>query len=271
MASGLREATAPATRRRAVPPSNLLGALGGAQIGTGGSAVAPDQLGGLNTLVQLELLKVLKKMQRGGQEDGDSDEDEAPGLGLRSSGGGTDALTKMRRQLRRQPDKVVAAYVAMMKDRLGVVDARQVWHPTDFSKKLLPRFGRYRGIWRVHWMLGEVLTALLQHKFDEATALTCQMQKILVQHVIDHGDWSTAMLMWPSADPLMGEEFGGGIDEMTAVYKYKKAVGELKSKYRSGAAGAEEDGETETKPWHAKGNKKDKGQGRGKGGGAQEQ
>ena len=88
---------------------------------------------------------------------------------------------------------------------------------------------------------------------------------------IDNGDWTTAMLLWPTADPLAGEEFGGAVDEMTAVYKYKKALNELRTKHRApGQHGEEED--DEDKPANPKKNgKKGGGRGRGAGGAGDKQ
>ena len=228
--------------------------------GTGGAAAGGVDV---NLALQLEVLKVLRRLQKKGGDSDSGAEDETH-TGLRVHRAGVEALAKLRKQLKKNPDKVTAAHVLMMKDRLGVTDARMIWHPTDYSRRLLPKFGRMRGMWRVHYMTSELLAALLQKRVAEATALVCQLQKVLLQLVLDGGDWSSAMLLWPSHDPLGSEDFGGSVTEMAAVHKYKKAVAELKSRFRSSAQDDEEDEPSEGKTGKPKGNPK-KGGGRGGG------
>ncbi len=117
-------------------------------------------------------------------------------------------------------------------------------------------------MFRLHYMISEVLGAILAGNPDEGTAMLCQYQKVLLQLGIDNGDWSTASLLWVSADPLGNEEFGGTTEEMTAVYQYKKALAQLKATGRRPGKGDED--EADEKPADRK-KKGDKGRGRGRG------
>jgi hypothetical protein len=246
---------APRRGRQARGANPLLASAPGAHRGTGasGSNEPAPTSGDINTLVQLEMLKVLKRMQskRGSDSEGDSGGEGAQPL--RRSG--TESLTRQRRQLRKNPGNVISKHVAAMKEKLGATDARMVWCPTEYSRRLLPRFGRYKGMWRIHHMVSEILTELLAQKFDLATAMTCQLHKVLLQHAIDGGDWASATLLWGSPDPLGTEDFGGDYAEMEAVHRYRKALADLKQKHRqqpNGEAEEEEDAARPAPKWKPK-------------------
>ncbi len=95
-----------------------------------------------------------------------------------------------------------------------------------------------KGLWRLHWMTSEILAKQLSGEREEATAMVCQVQKILHQGAVDQGDWATGILLWPTPDPLGTEDFGGGMDEMKQIHAYKKALSELRIKHREGNAAA---------------------------------
>ncbi len=122
-------------------------------------------------------------------------------------------------------------------------------------------------MFRLHYMISEVLGTILAGKPDEATAVFCQYQKVLLQLGIDNGDWSTASLLWVSADPLGNEEFGGTTEEMMAVCQYRKALAQLKATGRKPGRADEDEGDENTVDRKKKGDKGSKGRSRG----AQEQ
>lgn len=95
-----------------------------------------------NTLIQLEMLKALKKITRG-ERDSSSDDEVAVTSSRRV---GTEGLHRLLRRIRQHPERIVDDYVDMLRERLGVTDRRQVWHPRDYSRKLLGRFGRMKGL-----------------------------------------------------------------------------------------------------------------------------
>ena len=103
-------------------------------------------------------------------------------------------------------------------------------------------------------------------------ALLVQLQKVMVQHVLDQGGWDAAILLWPYNDPLQAEQFGGTEEEMRRVAGYIKAVGELKSQQKTRPSqqdsfeGEEHLSGSVPSGEGKGGRKKDKGGGRGRGG-----
>jgi hypothetical protein len=191
----------------------------------------------MNTLIQLEVLRTLKKLGRRSQSSSGSDDEEGPFGRKRHVEKG---LNKVRKRISQEPERVVEEYVASVKDRLGITDRRQVWHPRDYSRRLSARFGRLKSLWRCHLMTSEILALKLGGRHAEATAHICQLQKILVQVACDQGSWENGVLLWPSPDPMGSEDMGGMPDEMKEIFLYKKAVGELKAKHRRPEADEQE-------------------------------
>jgi hypothetical protein len=127
----------------------------------------------------------------------------------------------------------VKRYEDQICEMLGVVDDRQYSAHRDWSRRLLPKFGRMRGMWRCHFMAAEILQAWRDGSPDRAAALTVQMLKVLHQLAVDGGSWDTAMMLWPAPDPLASDEFGGSELEMRRIHAYRKAVSELRKKVQS--------------------------------------
>ena len=78
---------------------------------------------------------------------------------------------------------------------------------------------------------------------------------------IDEGSWQTAAHLIPIANPMDRKEFGGTPVELQRVYKYKKALGELRS---SGKGGSQEWWWQPQEQHQQKGGKGGKGPGKGK-------
>jgi hypothetical protein len=172
-------------------------------------------------------LEVLKIMRPRGEESLYEDrEGNDVGRGPRAP----QAVHQLRREVQDSPKKVTTMYLRDLKTQLGVADARQYWHPRDFTRRHQARFQRNRGLLRIHYMLSEILGAMMENKGDYAMALTVQASKAVFQASLDDGKWDTAAFLWPFPDPLGGPEFGGQENEMQAVYAYRKALAELKLK-----------------------------------------
>ena len=116
---------------------------------------------------------------------------------------------------------------------LGVTDARQVWSWRDLARKLLPVFGKLRGLWRCYYLLTEILTAHDAGEHDIVGALVVQGLKSLHQVALDHGGWENAQLLLPYPDPLGRLEFGGEEGELEAIHKYRKSTKELKARHNT--------------------------------------
>ena len=180
--------------------------------------------------VNLEMLKTLRSMRKrrgnsgsSGSEHSGSETDLFDGHRTKGFGG----IHNMRRLLKKKPNRFTLRYVERMKDKLGVRSSRQYWRPSDYSRLLLPRFGRMRGLWRTHFMLSETLEVLLEGNMELGVAMVCQQLKVVHQVALDHGGWDSALLLWAHEDPLGAEAFGGEELEMEKVHRYQKAKKEL--------------------------------------------
>ncbi len=97
----------------------------------------------------------------------------------------------------KHPRRILDQYVADVKELLGVTNPQPFWHFRDYSKKLMPRLGSLRGIWRVQHMLSDILMMYHVGHAEIAAALTVQAQKTVGQVGLGTGDWNTASLLWP--------------------------------------------------------------------------
>ncbi len=95
---------------------------------------------------------------------------------------------------------------------------QQYWHFRDYSKKLAPKFGRFRGFWRVHHMLSEILMMYHDGQAEVAAAMTVQAAKAIYQVGLEGGEWQTANLLWPLQDPMGSDEWAGTAEEMRAAH-----------------------------------------------------
>ena len=191
-------------------------------------------------LVQLEILKQLRKMRKSGSDSESSDSGDGIGRLSKSTGGKLKGVLKLRKQLRRHPRRFVARYTRKVQRRLGAEDPRRAWRYSDYSMRLLKRFGKMRGLWRVHWILSELLEELLAGNTQYAAAFLVQVLKCLHQVSIDQGSWATGHLLLPLEDPLAPDEFGGDPEELKLAHSYHSALQDLR-KLRVGKGPAKEE------------------------------
>ena len=191
----------------------------------------------INGLVQLEMLKELKHMRRTRGKKTSSSSEASSGLGIRQAKGKLRGVQKLRRALRKKPQRVVKRYLMKVKGKLQALDDRKVWKLSDYSMRLISRFGKMKGLWRVHWLISETLQESLagNHAFTQACLV--QLLKGLHQVALDKGGWTTAQLLLPWEDPLAPDEFGGEPEELTVAHNYHSAMQELR-KHRLGGGGA---------------------------------
>ena len=84
-------------------------------------------------------------------------------------------MRRLRRRVRKQPGRIIAAYKARMRDKWGVTSDRQVWQWKDYTRRLQSTFGRMRGLWRVTHALTELHQLQVGQKTDEASAFTVML------------------------------------------------------------------------------------------------
>lgn len=183
-----------AFRRSAAVEPPPRGGTGRAASSKGPDLPPQPPVGDASALIQLEMLKVLQQMQRRGKRSEHSFDSEDDVMPKTSGKAALDGVHRLRRRVHKEPQAGLREYVREVKDKLGVSDARQVWSMKDWSRRLSGRFGRFKGMWRIHHMTSEVLQLLFENRREEATAFVVQLQKALVQMVADSGDWSTAAL-----------------------------------------------------------------------------
>jgi hypothetical protein len=201
-------------------------------------------------LLQLETLKILKKLHK--REDSSGDDVDGKG----GNSGGLRGVQRLRERVEKDPERVIRDYIAAVQLELGVSDTRQFWCFRDFSKKLLPRFGRMRGMYRCHVMSSDILQQLHEGRPVRAAALLVQFQKAVLQMALDNGSWDSASLLWPGGDPLGQREFGGTEAEMKAVHAYRKALQELRNRAPKSESPRQGDAGDDTAAGSGRGGKK---------------
>ena len=88
-----------------------------------------------------------------------------------------------------------------------------------------------------------------------ARAWCVQSLRAIHQCALDRGSWQTASLLWPSADPLQGDDFGGTPEELLAAHAWHTAMKDMKQG-RPAKGGEEESEEQPAGGGGAAGNKK---------------
>eukprot|EP00929_Paragymnodinium_shiwhaense_P109643 TRINITY_DN7611_c0_g2_i2.p2 TRINITY_DN7611_c0_g2~~TRINITY_DN7611_c0_g2_i2.p2 ORF type:complete len:428 (-),score=116.78 TRINITY_DN7611_c0_g2_i2:726-1985(-) len=191
-------------------------------------ATSGDVSGQVNQLVQLELLKFLQKQQ---DRVGDGD-DSFLNTGDQTRLRGFKGVDKLRQRFKEQPQAIIDQYMQHVQDQLNVTSSKQYWSVKDYSKKLMPQFGRMRGLWRTHHMFAEALELMEANKHVHARAYVIQCLKALHQTALDNGDWRHAALIVPTPDPLHRPAFGGDEQELSWIHAYHKSMKELKGSHK---------------------------------------
>jgi hypothetical protein len=192
----------------------------------------------ISALVQLEMLsqlKSLKKTKNGDSSDSDLEDQLLKGNASSKLRG----VHRLRKQVRKKPGHFVKKYAQHCRSRLGVRSAQQPWTMMQYSLKLLPRFGKMKGLWRAHWMMANVVQAHLEGDPDYAAAWAVQSMKCLHQVALNSGGWQVGHLLLPEEDPLGQEEFGGSPEELMAAQAYRSAIDELRKVKSTKAEGDE--------------------------------
>ena len=172
------------------------------------------------------MLRQLRRMKgaRSSGSDGSNDSDE----GVTKSGSKLRGIQRLRKHVRKKPRSVTKQYTDHVKVRLGVRNTSKPWTFMDYSTKLLPRFGKMKGLWRAHWLMSNVLQSMSEGETDYAMAFWVQSLKCLHQVALDGGGWHNGQLLIPEEDPLAPEEYGGSPKELMAAQSYRGALAELK-------------------------------------------
>ena len=276
MAGGGGPATAPGVA------GQLPGSLGATAAGSGpapaaGAGAGPGGVGTQNdmtTLVQVQMLELMRKMskkqRRGGSSDS-SDSDSAhsdDGLGAAKSGPkGMRGLRRMHRRIRKKPAHVIRSHIAEARRQVGVASPGEVFHCKHYSATVKPKFGKMRGLFRIHLAVSYAIhVGALEGKPVEALALMCQLQKAIEQATLDGGKWNKAQWHLPHADPFYQKGQAGSFQDVAAIAGYMDVMAKLRNdpdRSAAAAASSEDSGPKQVAPKprseKAKGKKKGKG------------
>ena len=111
-----------------------------------GPAVPQPQGNDVNAMIQLEMLKTIKKMRRSSSSsESDDGDDDVPGQHLRSGAAGFKGVHKLRKKIMRNPDSIVKGYLKKVKDQLSVTSEQQHWSMREYAKLHVKTFGKMRG------------------------------------------------------------------------------------------------------------------------------
>jgi hypothetical protein len=82
--------------------------------------------------------------------------------------------------------------------------------------------------------VSHALALLLRGKVLEGEAYLVQVLRALHQSALDDGEWESAGLLLPKADPIKKPVFGGTQSELEVIAAYKEALRKLEGKRGSG-------------------------------------
>ena len=194
--------------------------------------------------------------QRGGGTGSDSENEIEGGSSSRQQRGFS-GVQRLRRRYEKFPEKQSQAYLDKVMQELGIVNSAQPWLCTDFSRRVLPTFGKMRGLWRTHHGISEALQHAIEGRSAHCVAHLCALLQAIHQAAIDHGDWQVAALLVPTADPLARSQFGAGERELVDVHAYRQAMQQLQQRHaKTGHQGDEETPADPEKPGKGGGKKK---------------
>ena len=112
---------------------------------------------------------------------------------------------------------------------MGITSSREAFHFKAYSMALRARFGRMRGMFRVHLGLSHALNlGAVEGKPVEALAMVVQVQKSIEQAVLDKGRWDTAQWYLPYLDPFFAKRRAGTFVEVAGIAGYKEVMSKLK-------------------------------------------
>jgi hypothetical protein len=219
-----------------------------------GNVAQPD----LQSLIQLETLKALRGLRKPSGDDGGNSsegEDGAP-EDLDGCLTGSNEHSKLkwlqliRRTYRRHPEKLVKAYVHLVRERTGITDPREYFALQLYSRAVRNQFGRHTGLFRIHHYASLVMDlGVIQGLPLQAFALLGQLLKAVHQVALSNGSWELAALMIPASDPLGPARFAGDYAELSAVASYRDAMTALIPRVPGGPGPSEQpqgDDEEET-------------------------
>ena len=129
-----------------------------------------------------------------------------------------------RRRMQKKPLKYVKHYVREIEEELGV-DNGKPYNLHDIGRRV--SWGKQKSLQRTHYILSEVLTLLLQKKYERATLQTMLGLRAIHQTALDQGDWSLSWLLTHLPNVWDRKQWGGSAEELGNVAAYLRSMEEL--------------------------------------------
>ena len=127
-----------------------------------------------------------------------------------------------KKKMFRRPLRYVRGYVKEVEAELGT--AGKPYHLHEAGRRIA--WGKQKSLQRVHFLLSEILTAILEKKHEEAALQTVLALRATHQAALD-GDWSLAWLLTHQPNVWEKRQWGGTPEELGNVAAYLKSMDEL--------------------------------------------
>ena len=207
-----------------------------ASASSGGKSLGGDQL---NTLLQMEMLKLLQDKSKksvkteekdtsdsaGSEEDSSADNRER----LRGAGKALKAYRKEKREMQKNPKRHRRRYIKEVEAVLGV-SRDTPYLLTDFTKRI--SWGKHRTLQRLRYAISDTLQLQLAGHTDRAGLQMTQILRAIHQCSLDQGDWRVAWHLLHLQDPVEKPRFGGEPQQLEVVAGYIRAMNDLEKKSR---------------------------------------
>ena len=190
-------------------------AFGPAPAGASSGAQPADTQAMLQYLMLQQLAKI------GSGEAADPSSATGAGRALRR-------LHAQQARVREKPHEVTAEFIEQVMHDLNV-DAGDHWSFSDQTMAI--NWGKMKGLQRIHYHLGFILTHLLRREHQEAEAYVVQLMRCVHQVCLDSGAWTTGQHLLPRADPLEKPLFGGTQQELENIAAYTEALRKLRKSH----------------------------------------
>jgi hypothetical protein len=236
--------------------SQSAASTGGRPMSSPPAASPPAAAADMNVLIQLELVRALRKLTKKGSDNssGGGDGGDLDGLKV------VKALSHMRASkslFLKRPMKMVREYSEEWEERLGARGKPWTWQ-TDVARHIA--WGKYRWMLRVFCMLGAIKEHLERKEHDLAEARAVQCMKAIHQFSLD-GSWRVSWPLTHLPDPVERPKKGATEAELEAVLGYLRVHDDIKKRTKGLSTMAEVVSEDE----HEEGaDRPGKGGGRGK-------
>ena len=138
-------------------------------------------------------------------------------------------IRKIKRRIKRQPEKIIASFEKKIKLELGVV-AGQSWTVRDYLNSI--PWSRFRATQRAAYMDAEIYMHLRQDPSPSQAVLRGAAQltqnlKAKIQSVYDGGEYALAFKLTGVVDPLAPAPYAGEDGEMALIAAHAQAASQL--------------------------------------------